>query len=118
MMINSVPCALETDMELAASIIEQFGTKEIYRVESRVGRVLQVFPNLSESEWEGWSEKAIKIIDTEGNDIPFKEVNYEVAMNDQDEYYANLKVKKSLYIAIFFAPDGKAIKALVIGPQS
>ena len=118
MMINSVPCALETDMELAASIIEQFGTKEIYRVESRVGRVLQVFPNLSDSEWEGWSEKAIKIIDTEGNDIPFKDVNYEVAMNDQDEYYANLKVKKSLYIAIFLAPDGKAIKALVIGPQS
>lgn len=118
MMLNSVPCALETDMELAASIIEQFDTKEIYRVESRVGRVLQVFPNLAESEWEGWSEEAIKIIDTEGNDIPLKDVNYEVAMNDQDEYYVNFKVKKSLYIAIFLAPDGKAIKALVIGPQS
>lgn len=118
MMLNSVPCALETDMELAASIIERYGTKEIYRVESRVGRVLQVFPHLAENEWEGWSEKAIKIVDTEGNDIPFKDVSYEVAMNDKDEYYANLKVKKSLYIAVFLAPDGKAIKALVIGPQS
>lgn len=118
MMLNSVPCALETDMELAAFIIERFGTKEIYRVESRVGRVLQAFPHLTEDEWEGWSENAIKIIDTEGNDIPLKDVSYEVAMNDKDEYYANFKVKKNLYIAVFLAPDGKAIKALVIGPQS
>ena len=118
MMLNSVPCALETDMELAASIIEQFGTKEIYRVESRVGRILQVFPNLSESEWDGGNEKSIKIIDFEGNDIPLKDINYEVAMNDQDELYANFKVKKNPYIAIFCAPDGKAIKALVVAPQS
>ena len=117
MMIQTVSCSLETDMELAAYIIERFGTKEIYTVRSRVGRVLQVFPHLTEEQWKGATIESICIIDTEGNDIPLKDVSYEVAMNDEDVYYASVKVKKTPYIVVFISPEGKGIKALVVRPQ-
>lgn len=118
MMIQKVSCSLETDMELAAYIIERFGTKEIYTVSSRVGRVLQVFPHLTDDVWEGGSIDAICIVDTEGNDIPLKDVSYEVAMNDEEAYYASVKVKKTPYIVVFLSRDGKGLKALVVRPQS
>ena len=118
MMIQDVPCALETDMELAAYIIERFGTKEIYAVTERVGRTLQIFPHLTEEQWIGWLESSVKAIDFDGNEIKLSELSYEVAMNDNDEFYSSTKIKKNPYVLLFLSPEGEAIKAIVIRPKS
>lgn len=116
-MVQSVPCALETDMELAAYIIDKYGTREIYSVTERVGRTLQIFPHLNETQWEGWNRTSMIIADTEGNIIKPEDVSLEVAMNDKDEYYTSIIVKKKILILVFVGIDGKNIKTLVIKPQ-
>lgn len=117
-MIEDVECTLETDMELAAAIIERHGTREIYSVTTRVGRTLQMFPHLTDEEWGGGNYGSTLVFDTDGNEMDLADVNLEVAMDSEDNYYVSSKVKKKPYLLVFVGLDGKNIKAIVIKPQS
>lgn len=113
-MVEDIPCELETDMELAAFIAKNYGVKEIYKVSTRVGRTLQIFPHLTEEEWNGGEVSSIKIIDTEGNPIELADVKYEPALDANDDFYASVIVKRNTFIMIFVDVNGKNIKAMVV----
>lgn len=113
-MVEDVPCELEKDMELAAFIANNYGVKEIYSVSSRVGRTLQIFPRLTEQEWNGGDVSAIIIIDTEGNPMLLSDVKYEPALDADNNYYVGVNVKRDTYIMIFVGVDGRNIKAMVV----
>lgn len=117
-MIEDVPCELETDMELAAAIIEKHGTKEIYSVKSRVGRTLQIFPHLTDAVWGGGNLGSTLIFETDGTPIEYDEVSFETAMDSDDNYYVSSTVKKRPYVLVFVGLDGHNIKAIVIKPNS
>lgn len=113
-MVEDIPCELEKDMEVAAFIARNYGVKEIYTVSSRVGRTLQIFPNLSENEWNGGDASGIIIIDTEGNVMKPSDVKYEPALDADNNFYASVIVKRNTFILIFVGPDGQNIKAMVV----
>lgn len=116
-MVEDIPCTLETDMELAAFIIKNYGVNEIYSVQTRVGRTLQIFPHLSEAEWNGGSFSSIIIIDTDGNMIQPADVSYEAGLDGNDDFYASVRVKRNTFILIFVGVDGHNIKAMVVRAQ-
>lgn len=117
-MIEDVECNLETDMELAASIIERYGTKEIYSVKSRVGRTLQIFPHLTDEVWGGGTLGSTLAFDTEGNALELADVDFETAMDAEDNYYVSSMVKKKVYMLVFVGLNGENIKVIVIKPNS
>lgn len=113
-MVEDIPCALETDMDIAAFIIKNYGVHEIYSVKTRVGRTLQIFPHLTEAEWNGGSFSSIIITDTSGNTILPADVSYEAALDGNDDFYASIRVKRNTFILIFVGVDGRNIKAMVV----
>lgn len=117
-MVEDIPCELETDMELAAFIVKNYGVKEIYKVSTRVGRTLQIFPHLAENEWNGGDASSIKLIDTEGNTVKYDDVKYEPSLDSNNEYYASVIVKRKTFIMIFVGLDGRNIKAMVVRANS
>lgn len=117
-MTQNVACALETDMDIAAMIIEKFNVNEIYSVTQKVGRTLYITPRLTEDRWDAGNLDATILVDVDGNTIKHADVSFEGGQDpyNNEYYYASLKVKKTPIIMVFVGRDGKNIKAMVVKP--
>ncbi len=117
-MTETVSCALETDMDIAAMIIEKFNVNEIYSVTQKIGRTLYITPRLTEDQWDVGNLDATILVDIDGNTIKHADVSFEGGQDpyNNDYYYASLKVKKTPIIMVFVGKDGNNIKAMVVKP--
>lgn len=112
-------CALETDMELAASIIERYGIYEIYSITEEVGEHVFIYPHLTEDEWMAGSLDAFILADADGNVVKWQEVKFECGQSatNSSEYYASLTIQDYTIIMVFVDVDGNNRKAMVIKPK-
>lgn len=119
MMTTDIPCTLETDMDIAASIIEKYGVNEIYSITYGIGKKIFIFPHLTEEEWIADAFESYIITDIDGNTVEFADINFECGEdpNTVGMYYASLIVKSRILIVVFVGADGENKKAIVIKPQ-
>lgn len=117
---ENLACELETDEELAATLVKRYGTKEIYTVSEKVGYFIYVYPQLSNDEWDVASTSSLFIADIDGTVIPSSEVKLECGEDPETEeyFYAALMVKKRILVLVFVGRDGENKKILVVRPIS